>query len=81
MAFFLSHDKKFIMKEVKSADMRFFREGFFQPYFDYLSKSFFHDFPCAIAKILGAFQVTIQNNTTGKTKKLYFVVSENMNFL
>jgi len=28
-------------------------------YFDYLGKSFFHDYPCTLAKIVGVYKIKI----------------------
>ena len=77
--FLKSHDERFIFKEVKESDMRYFRETFYQHYFDYLTKGFFHNYPITLGKILGAFKVTVQNNThSEKTVKKYFFMMENM---
>lgn len=29
-------------------------------YFDYMVKAFFHNYPCALAKILGAYAIKIR---------------------
>lgn len=56
-------------------------------YFDYLCKSFFHNYPTALCKILGAFKINIityknnykDNNTKQQTKK-YIYITENLNY-
>ncbi|CAI2382914.1 unnamed protein product [Moneuplotes crassus] len=78
--FFKSGDQKYIFKEVNRGDIRMFTD-FTPRYFDYLCKSFFHNFPCALAKILGAYKVTIKTN--GRKNSLtekYYVIIENINY-
>ena len=51
-------------------------------YFDYLCKSFFHNYPCALCKILGAFKIkimTAKENGTKITKK-HIYITENLNY-
>lgn len=51
-------------------------------YFDYLCKSFFHNYPCALCKILGAFKIKITTYKNGQPKmtKKYIYITENLNF-
>jgi len=42
--FFKSGDEKYVFKEIKAGDIRMFTD-FAPRYFDYLCKSFFHNFP------------------------------------
>ena len=51
-------DKKYVMKQVKKNELKMFLE-FAPSYFDYLCKSFFHDYPCTLAKIVGVYRVKI----------------------
>ena len=51
-------DKKYVMKEVKRPELKMFLE-FAPQYFDYLCKSFFHDYPCTLAKIVGVYKIKI----------------------
>mmetsp|Transcript_98085 Transcript_98085/g.134875 ORF Transcript_98085/g.134875 Transcript_98085/m.134875 type:complete len:87 (+) Transcript_98085:717-977(+) len=44
-------------------------------YFDYLCKSFYHHYPCTLAKILGAYQINCSNHEG----KRYVFLMENMN--
>eukprot|EP00349_Pseudokeronopsis_sp_Brazil_P010858 CAMPEP_0202979302 /NCGR_PEP_ID=MMETSP1396-20130829/85490_1 /ASSEMBLY_ACC=CAM_ASM_000872 /TAXON_ID= /ORGANISM="Pseudokeronopsis sp., Strain Brazil" /LENGTH=189 /DNA_ID=CAMNT_0049718665 /DNA_START=302 /DNA_END=871 /DNA_ORIENTATION=- len=77
--FYKSFDGKYVFKEVKKTDFKMFLD--FAPlYFDYLCKSFFHSFPCALIKILGAFKFKIHHERTGKVTKKYVYVMENLNF-
>jgi hypothetical protein len=46
------------MKEVKRQELKMFLE-FAPQYFDYLCKSFFHDYPCTLAKIVGVYKIKI----------------------
>jgi 1-phosphatidylinositol-3-phosphate 5-kinase len=77
--FYKSHDEKYIIKEVKKSEFKMFME-FGPTYFDYMVKAFFHSYPCALAKILGAYVVKVNssNNQAIKYKK-YILVSENLN--
>lgn len=78
--FFKSGDEKYIFKEIKNGEMRMFTD-FAPRYFDYLCKSFFHNFPCALAKILGAYKISIKNSSNkNKISEKYYVVSENLNY-
>ena len=51
-------------------------------YFDYLCKSFFHNYPCALCKILGAYKIKIivYKNGQPKITKKYVYITENLNF-
>lgn len=78
--FFKSGDEKYIIKEIRSGDIRMFTE-FAPRYFDYLCKSFFHNFPWALAKILGAYKISIKSNGKNKiSEKKYYVITENLNY-
>jgi len=80
MMFFKSNDGKFLFKEAKRNEIKFFRSSLHQHYFDYLSKSFFHRYPCTLAKILGAFKIKINNKTKGTQRKIYFFIQENLGY-
>jgi hypothetical protein len=78
--FFKSGDQKYVFKEIKPGDIRMFTE-FAPRYFDYLCKSFFHNFPCALAKILGAYKISIRNNSNkNRVTEKYYVIIENLNY-
>ena len=78
--FFKSGDEKYIFKEIRTGDIRMFTE-FAPRYFDYLCKSFFHNFPCALAKILGAYKISIRSNSNkNKVSEKYYVITENLNY-
>mmetsp|Transcript_32323 Transcript_32323/g.31627 ORF Transcript_32323/g.31627 Transcript_32323/m.31627 type:complete len:258 (-) Transcript_32323:132-905(-) len=77
--FFRSFDEKYVFKEVKKSDFKMFLD--FAPlYFDYLCKSFFHNFPCALTKILGAYKFKIHHERSVKIQKKYVYVMENLNY-
>jgi len=60
--FFKSKDKKYVFKElVKSDEIKQFLK-LSQGYFDYMCKSFFHQQPSCLVKIIGAFKIV-----TGET--------------
>ena len=49
-------------------------------YFDYMAKSFFHNFPCCIAKIIGAYEVIITDeNDRDNDSRTFILASENLN--
>ena len=54
--------------------------NFSPSYFDYLKRSFFHKYPCCLAKILGAYEVkvTCQANPDLNSRTFIFV-QENLN--
>ena len=74
-----SHDEKYVFKVVKESEFKMFVE-FGPNYFDYMTKSFFHNYPCALIKILGAYVVKIkcEENDELDSKK-YIFVYENLN--
>ena len=61
-AFQTSFDKKYVLKEVKRQELKMFLE-FAPQYFDYLCKSFFHEYPCTLAKIIGVYKIKIDKFT------------------
>jgi len=78
--FHKSLDEKFVMKEVKKTEFKMFIE-FAPQYFDYLCKSFFHNYPCTLAKILGAFKIKVhEHSNPQKVTKHHVFISENLNF-
>lgn len=79
MGFFLSHDKKFLFKSVKVAEFEMFVD--FGPwYFDYMTKSFFHNYPNNLAKIVGAYAIKVKSEEKPElNNRLYLLVSENLN--
>ena len=45
-----------------------------------MAKAFFHDFPCCLAKIVGAYEVIISCDTNDEyNSRTYILVSENLN--
>ena len=79
MGFFTSHDKKFVFKSVKKEEFEMF-QTFAPTYFDYMAKAFFHDFPCCLAKIVGAYEVIISCDSNADfNSRTYILVSENLN--
>ena len=77
--FHKSFDEKYVFKETKKNDFKMFLD-FAPNYFDYLFKSFFHNYPCSLCKILGAFKFKIWHVETGTVSKKYIYVMENMNY-
>jgi 1-phosphatidylinositol-3-phosphate 5-kinase len=81
--FYRSFDDKYVFKEIKKNEFNWFVD-FAPQYFDYLCKSFFHNYPCALCKILGAFKIKIlkysNNKEQPKITKKYIYITENLNF-
>ena len=79
--FYKSYDDKYVYKELRKNEFKMFLE-FASQYFDYLCKSFFHNYPCALCKILGAYKIKIMYKQNGQTKtiKKYLFITENLNF-
>ena len=45
-----------------------------------MAKAFFHDFPCCLAKIVGAYEVIISCDSNADfNSRTYILVSENLN--
>ena len=78
-SFFKSHDQKYVFKIVKEPEFKMFVE-FGPNYFDYMTKSFFHNYPCALIKVLGAYIVKISCEEKDEfNSKTYIFVYENLN--
>lgn len=56
--------------------MKMFR-GMAQSYFEYLCRSYHEGYPTALAKILGAFKVTVTNHK-GRVDQAYLFLMENI---
>jgi len=79
MGFFTSHDKKFVFKAVKKDEFDMFCQ-FAPSYFDYLNRCFFHNHACALAKIIGAYDVKITcASDPSLNTRTYILASENLN--
>lgn len=79
IGFFTSHDKKFVFKNVKKEEFDMFCQ-FAPTFFDYMTKSFFHNYPCCLAKIIGAYEVRVKCDTNPELEsRTYLLVSENLN--
>lgn len=59
--FYKSYNDKYVMKVINGNEMRKFCE-FAHSYFEYMCRSFSQKCPTSIAKILGAFKVSISSN-------------------
>lgn len=58
--FFKSFDNKYVLKAVPEREIKMFND-MSQSYFEYLSKSFTHQCPTAIAKTLGIFYIKVRH--------------------
>lgn len=77
--FYKSYDEKYVFKVVKKSEFKMFVE-FAPAYFDYMCKAFFHNYPCALAKILGAYVIQIKNSDENQPSfKKYILILENLN--
>jgi len=56
--FYKSFDDKYVFKEIKKSEFKMFLE-FAPSYFDNLCKSFFHNQPTSLCKILGAYKIKV----------------------
>jgi 1-phosphatidylinositol-3-phosphate 5-kinase len=55
-------------------------QEFAPTYFDYMVKVFFHNYPSALAKILGAFTIKTKNSANPDSeRKVYLLLMENLN--
>ena len=57
-SFFKSHDEKYVFKEVNKAEYEMLAQ-FGPTYFKYMAKVMLDGYHCALAKILGAFVVSV----------------------
>jgi hypothetical protein len=63
--FLKSHDHKYIIKVVKSSEIKMF-ETMGDSYFEYMCRSFTQQCPTAMSKILGIFRIRMKLGTDGK---------------
>jgi len=68
-------DDRFVLKSVSKIELQSFLE-FAPAYFEYMSKSFFHQLPTVLVKIFGVYKVGFTNGT--KSIKQDVVVMENL---
>lgn len=78
-SFMYSHDMRFIIKSLGEREFRMFME-LAPNYFRHICKSFFHDMPSRLVRILGAFRISVKNHTTGKQRVEWLILSENLGY-
>lgn len=74
--FFITKDKKYVLKVVRGHEVKMFTE-MAQSYFEYLNESFARQCPTALAKTLGIFTVKIRKNEQ-RRELFYLVLLENL---
>lgn len=65
--FFMSSDQKYVIKAVKSNEIKMFEE-MSGSYFDYMKESFARQCPTTIAKTLGIFKIKIRLNNNNRSE-------------
>jgi hypothetical protein len=72
-----SVDERFIIKVIGERQFRMFTD-FAPNYFRHVYKREFHKMPSCLVKILGAYLVKIKNKSTGKVRKEFVLINENL---
>lgn len=76
-AFLKSHDQKYVIKVVKSSEVKMF-ETMGDSYFEYICRSFTQQCPTAMSKILGIFRIRMKLGADGKVTQTHCVLMENL---
>ena len=74
-SFYKTFDEKYILKSVNENEFNMFLDNGLE-YFRYLSQFLFHKMPSALAKILGAYKITIKQKN--KDIKYHLLLMENI---
>ena len=74
-SFYKTLDEKYILKNVNENEFNMFLDNGIE-YFNYISQFLFNKMPSLLAKILGAFKITIKQNN--KEMKYYLILMENI---
>ena len=74
-----SVDERFIIKIIGERQFRMFVD-FAPNYFRHIYKKEFHSMPSCLVKILGAYFVKIKNHSTGKVRKEFILINENLSY-
>ena len=73
--FYKTCDERFVLKNINENEFNMFIDNGIE-YFQYMSQFLFHKMPSALAKILGAFKITVQEKN--KEKKYFIILMENI---
>ncbi|TGZ81862.1 hypothetical protein EX30DRAFT_395248 [Ascodesmis nigricans] len=75
--FLKSQDERIVLKSLSPIETAAFVK-FAPTYFQFMSEAFFRELPTVIAKMLGFYQISIKNPTTGTELKWDVLVMENL---
>lgn len=79
--FMLSHDKRFLLKNVSEKEIRMFMD-FAPNYFTYVYKNLYYGMPSRLVSTIGAFRISVKNFLTKAcvSKEKYYLLFENMKY-
>jgi len=70
-------DGRFVVKRIARTELQMFLE-YAPAYFEYLSKSFFHDMSTLLVRVLGVYQIGSHSRLNGRRIMEHVVVMENL---
>lgn len=75
--FLKTTDGRFVVKQITRTELQMFIE-YAPAYFEYLSKTFFHNYATLLVKVLGVYQIGSHNRVSGKKLMEQVVVMQNL---
>eukprot|EP00931_Biecheleriopsis_adriatica_P074690 TRINITY_DN48697_c0_g1_i1.p1 TRINITY_DN48697_c0_g1~~TRINITY_DN48697_c0_g1_i1.p1 ORF type:complete len:1993 (+),score=289.05 TRINITY_DN48697_c0_g1_i1:23-5980(+) len=78
-AFFVSQDRRFLLKAVNRAEFKMLRTQA-EPFFWYADQVLFEKLPSVLIQVLGLFTVSITLREKSRASRGYFVVQRNLRF-
>jgi len=76
-SFSYAHDSKYVLKSVDEKEIAMFID-LAPNYFRHLFKSFYHSMPSRLAKVYGAYRVSVKNFLTGSKRVEWLLLFENL---
>lgn len=78
-AFFVSHDRRFLIKQVNKAELRMLTTQQ-EALMWYVDKVLFDKMPSVLAQVVGLFTITVESRTRARNNKKSYVVQQNLRF-
>jgi hypothetical protein len=79
-SFSYAHDSKYTLKSVDEKEIAMFID-LAPNYFRHLFKSFYHSMPSRLAKVYGAYRVSVKNYLTGNKRVEWLLLFENLSIV
>ena len=79
-SFSSSHDSKYILKSVDEKEIAMFLD-LAPNYFRHLFKSFYHSMPSRLAKVYGAYRISVKNVLTNNKRIEWLLLFENLSIV